>query len=46
MAGNVKPVPMHKRLASGENVTGLKHGGAVRKPAAKKKGGMTKGKKC
>lgn len=39
-----KAIKMQKRNAMGERITGLKKGGAVREPA-KKKSGMSKGKK-
>lgn len=45
-------MPMHKRLAAGENLTGKKRGGVIGKkdaPAKKEmpmKKGSSKGKKC
>lgn len=41
---DTKPVKMQKRRAMGENVTGMKKGGAVRMP--KDKGKSTKSKDC
>ena len=38
---DVKPINMHKRIAMGEKVTGMKKGGAV-KAVPMKKGGMSK----
>jgi hypothetical protein len=39
-----KTIPMHKRMAAGETLTGMKKGGAADCAKPMKKGGAVKGK--